>query len=64
MRFFERSDFLHQKHIVTKAEELKDRLALSDGEILKLEDVTEHYPIAVPDYYLSLINTADSDDPI
>nr|WP_243427038.1 hypothetical protein [Mediterraneibacter glycyrrhizinilyticus] len=55
---------MHQKHIVTKAEELKDRLALSDGKILKLEDVTEHYPMAVPDYYLSLINTADSDDPI
>ncbi len=55
---------MHQGHIVTTAEELKDRLALSGGELSKLDNVIRHYPMAVPDYYLSLVNAADPDDPI
>lgn len=55
---------MHKEHIITKAEELKGRLALSEGEISRLNDVIGHYPMAVPDYYLSLIDAADPDDPI
>lgn len=59
-----RRGILHQERIFTKAEEVRGRLSLSEKETLELDNVIKNYPMAVPDYYFSLINTADPDDPI
>ena len=45
-------------------EELKDRLCLSEGEIRRLKEIEEKYPVCIPDYYLNLIDFKDKNDPI
>lgn len=50
--------------IFTRAGDLRQRLALSEREVSELDTIIKKYPLAVPDYYLSLIDTSDPDDPI
>lgn len=45
-------------------EELKGRFDFSDGEIEKLKEIEEKYPVCIPDYYLNLIDFSDRNDPI
>lgn len=49
---------------ITKAEELKSILNLSDEEVTKLDYILERYPMSITPYYLSLINFNDPNDPI
>lgn len=44
--------------------DLADRLSLTPAELGQLQQVQETYPLLVNDYYLSLIDPADPDDPI
>ncbi len=48
----------------TKAEELKASLGLQDAEVAQLDQVTERFPMLISDYYLSLIDWNDPEDPI
>lgn len=54
------------KENIIGAEELKEalNLELNEGETKKLEQIIELYPISIPKYYLSLIDSDDKDDPI
>lgn len=52
------------KNNITKAEELKDILNLSEEEVVKLSDILEKYPMSITPYYLSLIDFNDENDPI
>jgi len=51
---------------LTTAEEIREALNmdLSDGEMTKLKEIIERYPMSIPKYYLSLINKDDPNDPI
>ena len=49
---------------ITKAEELRGYLKLSDEETSRLEAILEHFPMTITRYYLSLINWDDPKDPI
>lgn len=44
--------------------ELKEPLHLSDGEVRAIDAVAERYPMLITDYYFSLIDPGDPDDPI
>lgn len=48
----------------TKADDVKELLHLSDEEVEKLDRILEHFPMSVSQYYLSLIDPNDPDDPI
>ncbi|MEF9962458.1 MAG: KamA family radical SAM protein [Erysipelotrichaceae bacterium] len=52
------------KNNVTKAEEVKDLLHLSEDEVNKLDCILEKFPMSVTQYYLSLIDPSDPNDPI
>lgn len=49
---------------ITKAEELKSILNLSEEEVIKLGYILEKYPMSITPYYLSLIDFNDPNDPI
>ena len=49
---------------ITKAEDLKGVLNITDEEVLKLNDILEKYPMSITPYYLSLIDFNDPNDPI
>ncbi|KLU68942.1 MAG: hypothetical protein RHS_5238 [Robinsoniella sp. RHS] len=49
---------------ITTAKELKEVLKLSNEEVIKMEEILEHYPMSVPLYYFSLIHADDPDDPV
>lgn len=49
---------------ITAVEELKEHFNLSDEQVQKIEQVIERYPMSIPNYYLSLIDDNDKDDPI
>lgn len=55
---------MEQKTIYTTVGDIKEVLGLSQQEASKLETIVETYPMAVPDYYLSLIDPSDPEDPI
>lgn len=65
---FKRGDTLISKeklhNTITKAEELKDILHLSNEEVVKLDDILERYPMCITPYYLSLIDFDNPNDPI
>ena len=43
---------------------MKERLGIADEEAARLEEIAVRYPVCVPEYYLSLIDPFDPDDPI
>ena len=43
---------------------MKERLGIADEEAARLEEIAVRYPVCVPEYYLSLIDPSDPDDPI
>lgn len=49
---------------ITEAKDLAELLHLSDNETEQYHDLLEKYPMTVTDYYLSLINWEDKNDPI
>lgn len=53
-----------QEQILTKVNEIQGRLGMTQEEAAKLSSIVETYPMAVPEYYLSLIDPKDPDDPI
>lgn len=46
------------------AEDLKEIMNLSEEEIERMDDILEQFPMSIPEYYLSLINFEDENDPI
>lgn len=55
---------MEQKKIFTSVSEIQGVLGLSPQETEMLEKITDRYPMAVPEYYLSLIDPDDENDPI
>ena len=55
---------MEQNKIYTSVSEIGGRLGLSRQEADKLSSIVETYPLAVPEYYFSLIDPKDPDDPI
>lgn len=55
---------MRQSRIYTKVSEIREILGLSLEESKQMEKITERYPMAVTDYYLSLIDPSDPGDPI
>ena len=49
---------------ITTVEQLSNYIPLSKQEKSQISVVTKRYPLSITPYYLSLINTADPDDPI
>lgn len=49
---------------IRTAEELKERLKLSEEETQKLQAIIDRYPLCVNPYYMSLIDPSDPHDPI
>jgi len=49
---------------VTTLDELKEYIDLDAAEERKLQRIIDEHPMSIPRYYLSLIDTADPDDPI
>ena len=49
---------------ITKADELKNLLKMSEEETERLSKTLEMYPMSISRYYLSLINFNDENDPI
>lgn len=45
-------------------DDLKQALGLSQKEQEEMNRISDHYPVFINDYYLSLINTEDPNDPI
>ncbi|MGB4440044.1 MAG: KamA family radical SAM protein, partial [Sedimentibacter sp.] len=54
------------QHNIKTAEDVEKSLNwnLSSVDKNKLEEIIKTYPMSVPEYYLSLINPNDPDDPI
>lgn len=52
------------KNCITTADQLCDKLGLSDEERGKYEEIISRYPIMITPYYFSLINPGDPADPI
>lgn len=50
--------------LIQEIDELTAHLELSPDEISMLRTVTEKYPMAIPEHYLSLVDPGDPDDPI
>lgn len=48
----------------TSATQIQKALSLTDAETAAMDKVAETYPMKIPDYYLSLIDTKNPDDPI
>lgn len=55
---------MRENHIFTNVDDIQNYLGLSMKEKKTLEQVAEKYPMAVPSYYLSLIDPSDPKDPI
>ncbi|MEE0435432.1 MAG: KamA family radical SAM protein [Peptococcaceae bacterium] len=55
---------MSENNIFTNVDDICNYLGLSTEETVTLAQVAEKYPMAVPDYYLSLIDPSDPKDPI
>ncbi len=44
--------------------DLQELLRLTDEEVQRMDDILEQFPMSIPDYYLSLIDPNDENDPI
>lgn len=60
---WDRMEDYQGKRYVTAAE-VGPYLGLSEGDICQMQKIVDVYPMAVPSYYLSLINPEDPEDPI
>ena len=52
------------KENATSADDLKVYMDLTDEEVQKLQEILEQFPMSIPQYYLSLIDWEDENDPI
>lgn len=54
------------KNNITTADEISEALSwnLTEQEKVKLNNIIDNYPMSIPQYYLSLINKDDPNDPI
>lgn len=48
----------------TRMEELKEPLSMTSRDVKALQEVTDRFPMMISDYYFSLIDGKDPDDPI
>lgn len=55
---------MEQNKIYTTVDEIQDKIGLSPDEAQQMKTLIKKYPMAVPEYYLSLIDPNDPDDPI
>ena len=55
---------MKQEKIFSSVDQIKGKLGMSQQEAEKLSVIVETYPMAVPEYYLSLIDPDDPEDPI
>lgn len=55
---------MKQEKILSSVDQIKGKLGMSQQEAEKLSVIVETYPMAVPEYYLSLIDSDDPEDPI
>jgi len=49
---------------ITTADELQEFIKLNGGDTKKLQEILDQFPMAIPRYYLSLIDWDNPDDPI
>lgn len=54
----------HFRNRITSIEDLTKFITLSPEQKTQLKLVTRHYPLSLTPYYLSLINSGDTNDPI
>jgi lysine 2,3-aminomutase len=52
-----------QKNITT-VQELARHIPMEEEQIARLEEIARRFPISIPEYYLSLVDPGDPDDPI
>ncbi|MDO4272561.1 MAG: KamA family radical SAM protein [Eubacteriales bacterium] len=52
------------KKNITRADELQDILHLNSAQTTQLDHILDKFPMSIPEYYLSLINWEDKDDPV
>ena len=50
--------------IYKRAEDISSSLGLDDEQVKELNDLLDQYPMLIPEYYYSLIDFNDPDDPI
>ena len=55
---------MEQNEIYTQVDEIQDAIGMSDEDAERMKEIVAEYPMAVTDYYLSLIDPADAKDPI
>ncbi len=55
---------MRQNEIYTRVDEIQDAIGMSDKDAERMKEIVVEYPMAVTDYYLSLIDPADAEDPI
>ncbi len=55
---------MKQEKIFSSVDQIKGKLGMSQQEAEKLSVIVETYSMAVPEYYLSLIDPDDPEDPI
>lgn len=60
----ESKNYQMRKDVIDTVEQLHDTLILSRQEVRKIEEITEHHPMAVTPHYLNLMRPGDPDDPI
>lgn len=56
--------YMEQNEIYTQVDEIQDAIGMSDEDAERMKEIVAEYPMAVTDYYLSLIDPADAKDPI
>lgn len=49
---------------VTEAKQLQQLIKMRPEEVSKMEEILKRYPMSIPQYYLSLIDFQDPEDPI
>ncbi len=52
------------KKLITKSDEIREYVNLSDDEAVAMDDILKLYPMAITPYYLSLVDFSDPNDPI
>ena len=52
------------KMIYKRAEDISSQLKLDNKQIKEMNDLLDQYPMLIPEYYYSLIDFNDPDDPI
>ena len=55
---------VHLLENVTEAKQLQQLIKMRPEEVSKMEEILKRYPMSIPQYYLSLIDFQDPEDPI